>query len=110
MVMQQLEQKFKREKKEQEEGFTSQNDQFCKTIKRLEKENKSMNERLELSNNNSSSNSAALDRKLERMTEENGTLKEENETLKAERERKVDEMRRTFDREKEVLRQKNSEL
>jgi len=28
MVMQQLEQKFKKEKKEQEEGFTNQNDQF----------------------------------------------------------------------------------
>ena len=49
MVMQQLEQKFKKEKKEQEEGFTNQNEQFCKTIRRLEKENKSMNERLELS-------------------------------------------------------------
>ena len=49
MVMQQLEQKFKKEKKEQEEVFTNQNEQFCKTIRRLEKENKSMNERLELS-------------------------------------------------------------
>jgi len=68
-----------------------------------------MNERLELSQNNSQSSSAALERKFERTNEENNTLKEENETLKADRDRKVDEMRRTFDREKEVLRQKNSE-
>ena len=69
-----------------------------------------MNERLELSQNNSQSNSAALERKHDRINEENTNLKEENETLKAERDRKVDEMRRTFDREKEVLRQKNTEL
>ena len=108
--MQQLEQKFKKEIKEHQEQTTGQNDQLAKTIKRLEKENKALNERMELTQNSNQSNSAAVDRKIERITEERDNLREEFENIKADRDKKVDEMRRTFDREKEILRQKNTEL
>ena len=37
-------------------------------------------------------------------------MKEEFENVKADRDRKLDEMRRQFEREKEVLKQKNNDL
>lgn len=54
--MQQLEIKFKKEMKEQSENNAGAAQQLNNTIRRLEKENKALNERLELNTKNLSSN------------------------------------------------------
>jgi ribosomal protein L44E len=56
------------------------------------------------------SEAGGLEKRLERTTEERDRLKEEFENVKADRDRKLDEMRRQFEREKEVLKQKNNDL
>ena len=63
-------------------------------IKRLEKDNKSLNERLELQGSSQSSTNQQLEKKLERLTEERDHLKEDYETIKQDRERKIEDMRR----------------
>ena len=110
MVMQQLEQKFKKELKEQQESSSNQANQLNSTIRRLEKENKALNERLEMSSKNMMSEQGGLEKKLERVADERDRLKEEFETVKADRDKKIEEMRRQFEREKEVLKQKNNDL
>jgi len=51
-----------------------------------------------------------LEKKIERIQEERDRLKDDIEVLKSERDRKVEEMRKQFDREKEILKQKNNDL
>ena len=80
------------------------------TIRRLEKENKNLNERLELSNKSMMSEQGGLEKKITRVTEERDRLKEDLELIKSDKERKIDDMRRQFEREKEILKQKNSDL
>ena len=84
--------------------------QHNNTIKRLEKENKSLNERLELSSKNLVSEAGGLEKKLERITDERNRLRDDMESIKSERDRKLDDVKRQFDREKEVLKQKNIDL
>ena len=84
--------------------------QLQNTIKKLEKENKNLNERLELQGSSTNANTHSLEKKLERMTEERDHLKEENESIKVERERKIDDLKRQFEREKEVIKAKNVDL
>jgi flagellar capping protein FliD len=69
----------------------------------LEKENKAINERLELSNKSMMSEAGGLEKRLERIQEERDSLKNDLESLKEERDKKIDELRRQFDREKELL-------
>jgi chromosome segregation ATPase len=105
-----MEQKFKKELKEREEAHQNMQNQLNNTIRRLEKENKSINERLELNSKNLASEAGGLEKKLERISDERDRLKEEFETVKAERDRKLDDLKRQFEREKEVLKQKNMDL
>lgn len=51
-----------------------------------------------------------MEKKLERMTEDRDHLKEEFEAIKLDRERKLDDLRRQFEREKEILKTKNTDL
>ena len=44
------------------------------------------------------------------MTEDRDHLKEEYEAIKLDRERKLDDLRRQFEREKEILKTKNTDL
>ena len=110
MIMQQLEQKFKKELKEQTELNQNKGSELQNTIRRLEKENKTINERLELSSKSMQSEAGGLEKRLERIQEERDRLKEDFEAVKADRDRKIDDMRRQFEREKEILKQKNTDL
>lgn len=56
------------------------------------------------------SESVGLEKKLERMMDERDRLKDECESIKNDRDRKIDDVRRQFDREKDVLKQKNIDL
>jgi hypothetical protein len=56
------------------------------------------------------SEAGGLEKRLERILEERDTLKTDLEAIKDERDRKLDELRRQFDREKELLKQKNADL
>ena len=110
MLLSQIEAKFKKELKEQNEANQLSTVQLNNTIRRLEKENKALNERLEINNKSLMSEAGGLEKKLERTTDERDRLKEENESVKASRDQKIEELRRQFDREKEILKQKNMEL
>lgn len=92
--MQQLENKFKKEIKESMEQKLQDQMTYQANIKRLEKDNKSLNERLELQGSSQSSTNQQLEKKLERLTEERDHLKEDYETIKQDRERKIEDMRR----------------
>lgn len=56
------------------------------------------------------SEQGGLEKKIERVQEERDRIKEEFETIKADRDRRIDEMKRQFEREKEILKQKNNDL
>ena len=84
--------------------------QLQSTIRRLEKENKALNERLELNSKSMISEQGGMEKKIERIQEERDRLKDDIETLKADRDKKIDDMRKQFDREKENVKQKNNEL
>lgn len=88
----------------------NENIQLQNTIRRLEKENKGLNERLELSSKSLMSEQGGLEKKLERIIEERDRVKDDYENIKVDRDKRIDEMRRQFEREKEVLKQKNNEL
>lgn len=92
------------------ETNTAQNNQLNSTIRRLEKENKTLNERLELSSKSMMSEQGGLEKKIERVQEERDRLKEDIETIKVDRDRKLDEMRRQYEREKDIIKQKNNDL
>ena len=88
----------------------NQINQLNSTIRRLEKENKVLNERLELGAKNSMNEQGGLEKKLERTIEERDRLKDDLENIKSDRDRKLDEMKRNFEREKEVIKLKNNDL
>jgi hypothetical protein len=69
-----------------------------------------MNEKLELSSKSMMSEQGGLEKKIERVQEERDRLREDFEVIKADRDRKIDEMKRQFEREKEILKQKNNDL
>ena len=108
--MQQMDSKHKKELKDMAETNTAQNNQLNSTIRRLEKENKTLNERLELSSKSMMSEQGGLEKKIERVQEERDRLKEDIETIKVDRDRKLDEMRRQYEREKDIIKQKNNDL
>ena len=84
--------------------------QLNNTVRRLEKENKSLNERLEVNSKNMQSEAGGLEKKLERITDERDRLKEECEFVKNDKERKLDDLKRQLEREKDILKQKNLDL
>lgn len=79
-------------------------------MNKLEKENKNINEKLEVSSKSLITEHGGLEKKLERLMEERDRLTRDLETIKNERDKKVDEMKKQFEREKELLKQKNSDL
>lgn len=80
------------------------------TIRRLEKEKNSLNERLEISSKSMMSEQGGLEKKIERVVEERDRLKEEFDLIKADKDKKIEEIKRQFEREKDILKQKNSDL
>ena len=78
-IMQQMDAKHKKELKDLADTNTAQMNQLNSTIRRLEKENKTLNERLELSSKSMMSEQGGLEKKIERIAEDRDRLKEENE-------------------------------
>ena len=68
--------------------------QYESTIRRLEKEKNTLNERLEISSKSMMSEQGGLEKKIERIQEERDRLKEDFEVIKVDRDRKIDEMKR----------------
>jgi chromosome segregation ATPase len=109
-VLQQLESKFKKELKEGQEANTATINQLQGTIRRLEKEKNSLNERLEISSKSMMSEQGGLEKKMERVQEARDRLEEEYDLVKADKDKKIEEIKRQFEREKDVLKQKNADL
>ena len=93
-----------------EENFKTRENQLNQQVRKIEKENKALNERLEMANKNIINETGGYEKKLERIVDERDRLKDELENIKNDRERRIDEMQRSFDKEKEMLRQKNDNL
>lgn len=109
-MLQQLESKFKKELKEGQEANTATINQLQGTIRRLEKEKNSLNERLEISSKSMMSEQGGLEKKMERVQEARDRLEEEYDLVKADKDKKIEEIKRQFEREKDVLKQKNTDL
>jgi len=92
------------------EDSTTKVNQLEATIRKLEKEKNTLNEKLEISSKSMMSEHGGLEKKIERVTEDRDRIKEEFEAIKIDRDRKIDEMKRQFEREKEILKQKNNDL
>jgi predicted nucleic acid-binding Zn-ribbon protein len=92
------------------EDSSSKVNQLENTIRKLEKEKNTLNEKLELSSKSMMSEHGGLEKKIERVQEERDRIKEDFEVIKADRDRKIDEMKRQFEREKDILKQKNNDL
>lgn len=105
-----LEQKFKKELQDKIEDSSNKVNTLESTIRRLEKEKNTLNERLELSSKSMMSEQGGLEKKVERIQEERDRLKEDFEVIKSERDRKIDDLKRQFEREKEILKQKNNDI
>ena len=56
------------------------------------------------------SEQGGLEKKIERVQEERDRLKDELDLHKADKDKKIEEMKRQFEREKDVLKQKNNDL
>jgi archaellum component FlaC len=64
------------------ENTSSQINQLQNTIKRLEKENKSLTEKIELSSKHSQSEQGGLEKRIEKTIEERDRIKEDFEMYK----------------------------
>lgn len=76
----------------------------------MEKENKSLSEKIELSNKNNQSEQGGLEKKIEKIIEERDRLREDFDMYKQDREKKIDDLKRQFEREKDLLKSKNADL
>ena len=72
-------------------------------MKNLEKENKSLQEKVELANQQNQSEGGMLGKKIEKVIEERDRIKEEFDQFRADREKKIEDLKRTYEREKELL-------
>jgi hypothetical protein len=79
-------------------------------LKNLEKENKQLQEKVELTNQQNQSEGGMLGKKIEKVLEERDRVKEEYDQFRTDREKKIDDLKRTYEREKELLKQKNNDL
>lgn len=110
MIISQIEAKFKKELKEQQDQSVNNINTLNNTIRKLEKENKLLNEKIEINNKSLTAEAGGLEKKLERIQEDRDRLREECDEVKKDRENKLEELKRQFEREKEVLKQKNADL
>lgn len=110
IYIQNLESKHHIKIKELEENFKNRENQLNSTVRKIEKENKALNERLEMANKNIISETGGFEKKIERIIDERDRIKEELELVKNEREKRIDEIQRNFDKEREMLKQKNENL
>lgn len=76
------------------ENTSTQVAQLQNTIKRLEKENKSLTEKVELTSKHSQSEQGGLEKRIEKIVEERDRVKEDFELFKADREKKIDDLKR----------------
>lgn len=56
------------------------------------------------------SEQGGLEKKIERVIEERDRLREDFEQYKLDREKKIDDLKRQFERERDLLKQKNNDL
>ena len=63
-----------------------------------------------MANKNIISETGGFEKKIERIIDERDRIKEELEQVKNERDKRIDEIQRNFDKEREMLKQKNENL
>jgi hypothetical protein len=103
-----LEQKYQIQIKDLTDNYTKINTELINNNKELERELKSINIEMELRGKNLNSND--IDRKVTEMIAIQDKMKKEIDTLKKEREDKINEVSAQFEKEKEVLKNKNYEV
>lgn len=83
-ILAQLEAKYKKELQEINETMYNQGEKHQQHINKLEKENKNINEKLEVSSKSLITEQGGLEKKLERLMEERDRLSKDLETIKNE--------------------------
>lgn len=87
-IIAQLEAKYKKELNELNEQMHNQGDKHQGIINRLERDNKNLNEKLEVSSKSMITEQGGLEKKLERLIEERDRLTKDLDMVKNERDKK----------------------
>lgn len=69
-----------------------------------------MTEQVSLTSNNNQHCQGGLEKKIEKIIEERDRIKESFDLYKTDKEKKIDDQKRLFEKEKDLLKQKNNEL
>lgn len=93
-IMAQLEAKYKKELNEINEQMHNQGDKHQQHINKLERDNKNLNEKLEVSSKSMITEQGGLEKKLERLIEERDRITKDLDMVKNERDKKIDEMKK----------------
>lgn len=72
----------------------NQGEKHQQVINRLEKDNKNLNEKLEVSSKSMITEHGGLEKKLERLIEERDRITKDLDLVKNERDKKIDEMKK----------------
>ena len=103
-----MEQKFQNQIKELNENYTKINTELITSNKELEREIKSLNIEMDLRGKNLNSND--YDKKVTEMLNIQDKMKKEIDVLRREKEEKINEIITQYDKEKDILKNKNYEI
>lgn len=109
-LIQTIEAKYKNQLKEMSENSTSQTSEKDTKIKVLEKENRSLKDKLHLEQRERSSNSGNLEKKNIDLVEINKKMMHEMDHVKAERDRRMMDHSKELEHQKDIFKQKYQEI
>lgn len=101
-----MEQNFSSKLKDSQEKYRQESEDLKKRNTQLERECKQYIERLELSQKSFSTDQNQLEKRFEKMYDDNRRLQEELDTIKQDRENKIVEFQKQQDKDKEYYKQK----
>ena len=104
--MVQLEQRYIGRIKEIQDTTSTQINELQLKVKSLERENRQLNDKIEMSHKSKLSEQGSLEKRFEKVQDERDRLKEELDQIKQDRDSKVLEHQRVLDKEREMYKQK----
>ena len=105
-----IESKYRIQIKEQNESQQRQYSELNEKIKYLEKENRQLQNRLQLEQRDKMSDHGSMEKKVADLIENEARLHKEIDELKGERDRKIMEHQRSLEKEREVFKSKMSDI
>lgn len=105
-----IEQKYRMQIKEQMENNTRMYNELNEKVKYLEKENRQLQNRLQLEQRDKMSDHGSMEKKVTELMENESRLHKEIDELKSERDRKIVENQRVLEKEREIFKQKIADV